>query len=59
MRQILFDVLKATQKGAPTDPDVWTELADELERAYKIAVIEAGRLAGDDIAKEMEKILNK
>lgn len=51
LRAIIFESATAIQNGMGEDPDKWQNLADELERAYKLAQIEAGRLAADELAK--------
>ncbi len=44
LNQIVFNVAKTLQDGHPSTFEEWCDIADELERAMKIAQAEANHL---------------
>lgn len=45
LHRIVFDIAKTLQDGRHSTADEWSEIANELDRAQKIAADEAERLA--------------
>lgn len=47
LRRIVLDITSTLQDGRHSNAEEWNDIADELERAQKIATTEANRLGAE------------